>query len=164
MTILDVGCGYSPKSLELDGVDYIVGVDLFEPYLRLALLEGCAAVKLDARKIGDIFLEDSFDGVFLCDIIEHLEKEDGLKLIEDSKKIAHQAVILEVGAGYIPQNLDITGYRNHELQTHRSAWTVKELEDLGFECVVKPYKMKDVKRHTTEKVNLNIEQIYAIYK
>ena len=162
-SVLDVACGLSLKSKFL-APDVIVGVDIHEPYLRAIEADvPYSVVKYDVRNLRDIFLDDSFDVVYALDVIEHLYRDDSLVLMSDCAKIARKAVVIETPNGYIPQNLDIQGFEAHEFQTHRCGWTVEQLEELGFKCVVRPYKMQDVKRHTKIEVDLNVEVITAIY-
>ena len=162
-TVLDVACGLSLKSQYLNP-DYIVGVDIHEPYLRAITYKGpYTVIKYDARQIGDLLLENSFDIVYALDIIEHIEKAESLRLIEDCKRIAKKAVILETPKGFVPQNMDIQGFGADHFQTHSCGWEVEELEDLDFNCIIRSYKMMDVKRHTDINVDCNIELIDGIY-
>jgi len=161
--VLDVACGLSLKSQYLD-CTFRVGVDIHEPYLRaIECHSRYAVLKYDVRRLNEIFMENSFDAVYALDIIEHLEKEESLDLIAQCKKIAKRAVVIETPEGYIPQNLDIQGFEAHEYQTHRCGWEVSELNDLGFECVVRPYEMQDVQRHTELDVDIHVNVISGIF-
>ena len=81
-TVLDVACGLSLKSKFL-GAKHIVGVDIYEPYLRaIQCATPYSVVKYDVRKLSDIFLSESFDVVYALDIIEHLEKEEGYAFLK----------------------------------------------------------------------------------
>ena len=162
-TVLDVACGLSLKSQYLNAKQ-IVGVDLHEPYLNAIDYEGDYSVlKYDVTKLKEIFLDNSFDVVYALDIIEHLEKEQSLELIEDCKKICKKAFVIETPKGFIPQNIDIQGFDADDLQTHRCGWEVNELKNLDFKCIVRPYTMCDVKRHTEIEVETNVELINGVY-
>ena len=163
-TALDVGCGFELKSQNLP-VDFIVGVDAYEPYLIDAVCnKNHALIRNDALAFCEMVVGGSFDIVCLFDIIEHLDRLNSEAVIKSAKRIASKAVVVQVGNGYIPQNIDITGYGGDSWQTHRSGWSAKELEFYGFKCVVRPYKMSNVKRHTSIDIDPNIEEIYAIYE
>jgi len=165
-SVLDVACGLALKSKFLaPPPKIIVGVDIFEPYLRNIEADvAYAVVKYDVRKIKDIFLSNSFDAVYAIDILEHLKHKESVELIKQLKMIAKKAVIIEVPRGYVPQNIDIQGYGAHKYQTHRSGWDVEDLESIGFKCVIRPYKMKNIKRHHKITVSPDIEVITGIYK
>lgn len=161
-SILDVGCGLSLKSQYLDAV-YRVGIDVYRPYLRaIQSSVDYVAVVMDVSELTDRFLPHSFDLVIATDILEHLPKPDGYKLIEDCEYLAKQAVILETPLGYVPQNIDIWGLGGDIYQTHRSAWNLHEFSNLNYHCVVRDYKMSDVKRHTSKEVENSIQLIDAI--
>jgi len=162
-TVLDVACGLALKSKFLEPC-MILGVDVYEPYLKAIKADiPYAVIKYDVRKLDDLFLDDSFDVVYAIDILEHLEKNESIQLIASCKRIARKAVVIETPNGPVPQNLDIQGFGGHQYQTHRCSWDVSGLKKMNFRCVVRPYKMQDVKRHTEQDVDPNIELIDGIY-
>lgn len=162
VSILDVACGLSLKSKFLDA-QIRVGVDLYDEYFKHIEADvPYVVMKYDARRLSDIFVPKSFDLVIACDVIEHVEKEEALEMIRQCEQIARKGVILETPHGFIPQNLDILGHGAHDLQTHRCGWEVDELKQLGYEVLVRPYTMSNVKRHTELEVGQEIEMIDAI--
>ena len=162
-TVLDVACGLSLKSRFLN-CPIVVGVDIHEPYLRaIDYQKPHVVIKHDVRFLGDIMIEDSFDVVYAIDILEHVTKKESEKLIEDCKRIAKKAVIIETPNGYVPQNIDIQGFNADKYQTHRCHWEVDQLRQRGFKCVVRQYKMQDIKRHTKIQVCPDIELIDGIF-
>jgi len=165
-SVLDVACGLALKSKFLVPTPkIIVGVDIYEPYLRKIEADiPYTVIKYDVRKIKDIFLPNSFDVVYAIDILEHLTRKESIELVKQIKQIARKAVVIECPRGYIPQNIDIQGFGAHKYQTHRSGWDVQELEEMGFKCVVRPYRMKNIKRHHKITVSPDIEVITGIYK
>ena len=162
VSILDVACGLSLKSKFIPA-KIRVGVDIYEEYLRhIESNVPFVVIKHDVRSLKDIFMPESFDLVLALDIIEHLEKEESLRMIRQCETIAKKGVILETPKGYIPQNLDIWGYGGHKFQTHRCGWEPEELRKLGYKVVIRPYTMTDVQRHSKLKVDPNIELMDAI--
>lgn len=162
-TVLDVACGLSLKSRYLEPC-YILGIDVHEPYLRaIDYDKPYGVIKYDVRNISNIILHDSFEVVYLLDIIEHLTELESISLIHCCKNICTKAVVIETPLGYIPQDLDIQGFGAHSLQTHRCGWNIEDLEPLGFKCIVRDYTMQDVRRHTTITVNPKIKLIDGIY-
>ena len=162
-SVLDVACGLALKSKFIPA-QIRVGVDIFEEYFKH--IESDApyiVIKYDVRKLYEIFIPKSFDIVIACDIIEHLKKEESLRLIEQMERIARKAVIVESPRGFIPQNIDILGYGGHDVQTHRSAWEPDELEKLGYQVFLRDYTMSNVKRHTDiNNVDVNMQMMNAI--
>ncbi len=163
-TVLDVACGLSLKSQYIDA-SIRVGVDIYRPYLeKIEATCPYVAIESDVRDIGKLFLPKSFDLVLLLDIVEHVEKEDALRLIEAAESIARVAVIIETPKGYVPQNMDIWGHGGHEYQTHRCGWEPEELEQRGYDVLVRDYRMCDVKRHTELDVAPDIQLMDAILR
>lgn len=160
-SVLDVACGLSLKSKFIEA-DIRVGVDIFPSYLEKIESEvPYVAIKGDVRDMS-MFLDNSFDIVIACDIVEHLEAEDALKLIAECERIARVAVIIETPRGFVPQNLDILGHGGHEWQTHRSGWEPEQFEEMGYNVIVRDYEMSDAKRHTDLEICPHIQIIDAI--
>lgn len=84
----------------------------------------------------------SVDVISFIDGVEHMTKEAGVQTLENCKRVARKKVLVftpegHVEGGYLknePHNAwGITGA--DEYQKHKSGWTRKELEDLGFTIV-----------------------------
>ncbi len=149
ISVLDVACGLALKSKYIPA-QIRVGVDIYEEYFNYIESDvPYVVVKYDVRKLRDIFVPKSFDLVIGCDIIEHLEKEEGFELLKQCEEIARKAVVSENPRGHIPQDIDILGYGGDHWQTHRSAWEPEEFEKLGYQVLIRDYTMSDKKRHTT---------------
>lgn len=165
-SVLDVGCGLSMQS------QYIyapvrVGVDLHRPYLEAARAQSIIGdtfvlLQSDVLSLDTLFLPKSFDLVMCLDTIEHLTKEDGLRLIAICEKLAREAVCFIMPLGYMPQNLDILGFGAHDLQTHRSEWVEDDFRARGYHVHTYPYRTSGVKRHTVEPAVLDITKLAAI--
>lgn len=162
ITILDVGCGLSFRSKFIPA-SLRVGVDIYDKYFDFIESDvPYAVVKYDIRQLRDIFVKKSFDLVIILDVVEHLTKEESLKLIKDCESIARKAVIIETPEGFIYQNIDILGHGGDEYQTHRSGWEVSEFNEMGYTTLIRDYKMQDVKRHTEKECGTDIKLIDAI--
>lgn len=125
--VLDLGCG--PRSdLRNYKLAHSVGVDMFDPYIEEAkrLRTHDSVIKGDCTQLE--FEPNSFDVVVAFDVFDHLEKEDALALIEKTKQWARREVIAIVTNGHAdPPLLD-----DNEFQRHRSAFSMKEMKELGF--------------------------------
>ena len=79
-SVLDVACGLSLKSQYINA-ELRVGIDIYRPFLEKIKADvPFVAINADALDICKLFLPKSFDMVLLLDIVEHLEKNDTLKL------------------------------------------------------------------------------------
>jgi len=125
--VLDLGCGYN-SPLQYCNVPFKVGVDLFEPYLETSKGKGIhnKYIRADIREVE--FDINSFDAVIAIEVLEHLTKQEGFKLLEKMSKWAKKKVIVTTPNGYLFQE----GYDNNPLQEHRSGWNIEELKKLGF--------------------------------
>jgi SAM-dependent methyltransferase len=165
-SVLDVACGVSLKSKFISGARTRVGFDLHRPYLEAAReqnpLVDWTPIQGDVTKISEVFLPNSFDLVVALDIIEHVEKDQALKLLADLEEIAKVAVVLETPRGFLPQDLDILGFDQHHLQTHRCGFEKEELEELGYQVWARDYQLAPIKRHTTEPIATECQLLNAI--
>lgn len=163
VSVLDVACGLAFKSKYIPA-QIRIGVDIFDEYFKHIESDvPFVAIKYDVRKLLDLFQPKSFDLVIACDIIEHLEKEEGSRLMDDCETVARKAVIFENPRGFIPQDIDILGYGGDHWQTHRSAWEPAEFESRGYTALVRDYMMSDKVRHTTiTNIDPHVQMIDAI--
>ena len=88
-TILDVGCGKGEPMAFINrhGRFKAVGIDIFRPYLVEARRKGVYHDLI----LGDVrflpFKDKSFDAVICMEVLEHLEKEDGEKLLLELERV-----------------------------------------------------------------------------
>ena len=133
-TLLDVGCGTkSPVVKFSDKLDYSAGIDIFESSLLKNKKSKIYTEyeKMDVLEIGDVYKENSFDCVLASELIEHLAKEDGLRLIAMMEKIAKKKVIVFTPNGYLQQD----EYDGNEFQIHRSGWHPLEMKKMGYRVI-----------------------------
>jgi hypothetical protein len=84
----------------------------------------------DVLAINRIFKPKSFDTVVALELIEHFDKHRDPLLLNSMERIAKRKVILTTPNRFHPQK----AYDNNPYQEHRSGWTVRELERLGYRC------------------------------
>ena len=132
-TLLDVGCGSSSPIKSFSNKLYCVGVDAFEPSIEKSKKEQIhnKYYKMDVLEIGKNFKPKSFDCVLASDLIEHLTKEEGFKLLEMMEKIAKKKVIVFTPNGFLSQG----EYDNNPWQVHKSGWTVDEIKKRGYKII-----------------------------
>ena len=137
-TLLDVGCGRGGNSLVLKrqraraGIK-VVGIDIFKPYV-------CECVELgvyddliicDTRQM-PFDLECSFDVVLCSEVIEHMTKKEGEKLLENVEKLASRQVIVTTPFGYTKGSYNKIEEDNI-CQLHRSGWDPSDFRKIGYE-------------------------------
>jgi len=126
--VLELGCG-SHSQLQYLSLPFSIGVDIFEPYLSESKKKIIHHQYIKGNVNEIEFKEKSVDAVVCLEVIEHLTKEEGYKLIKKMEKIARKKIILSTPNGYYPQN----EYDGNPYQQHKSAWSIKDFKDLGFE-------------------------------
>ncbi len=132
-SLLDVGCGSHSPIRPYSKNFFSVGVDLFEPSIEKSKKDGIhnEYKKIDVLDIGKNFKPNSFDCVIALDVIEHLTKEDGYKLLDMMEKIAKKKVIIYTPNGFIAQGAD----DGNLWQIHKSGWTAGEMEKRGYKVI-----------------------------
>lgn len=130
--VLDVGCGKGENikflSNEWHFRGVLIGFDMHMPYLRKAkTLKIYDDVLLaDANHLP--FRISSFDAVLAFDLIEHLEKKQGLDFIRACEKISKDFVIIFTPVGYLSQE----PYDGNPYQQHKSGYIPREFRSLGY--------------------------------
>jgi hypothetical protein len=133
-SLLDIGCGEkSPIFGFSKEIEKTTGVDSHLPSIERSRAEGIHTdyVQLNIADIGGKFAPHSYDCVIALDVIEHFEKEDGLRLLDAMERIARKKVVVFTPNGFVAQ--PPTPDNPHQL--HRSGWTVAEMRARGYEVV-----------------------------
>jgi len=106
----------------------MIGLDVFLPYLFRAKGVYNDVVRCDVRFLP--FKESSCDMIMANQIMEHLAKNDALRLVKDLEKVARGTIIITVPVGYSPKNhLE----DSNPWQAHKSSWHPDEFKKRGFE-------------------------------
>lgn len=129
--VLDVGCGSDSPLTYVDKTFCRVGVDVFKPIIKIAKQLGFydELILADARNLP--FRDDSFDVSIAFEVIEHLRKAEGWKLLKDLSDMTTEKIILSTPNGNkigIGLNIEENPYLYHS-----SVWSKDELEEQDFE-------------------------------
>ncbi|MEO6728295.1 MAG: methyltransferase domain-containing protein [Candidatus Dojkabacteria bacterium] len=130
-SLLDVGCGgFSPLKDLNKKMKKSFGVDGFKPSIDAAIKRKTHSENkvINVLKLRKFFKDKSFDCIVALDLIEHLTKEEGVKLLDDLEKLAKKKVIIFTPNGFVPQD----EYDGNAYQIHKSGWGYKEMEKKGY--------------------------------
>jgi hypothetical protein len=133
-SLLDIGCGErSPIFGFSKSIAHTTGVDSHLPSIERSRAEGIHTdyVQMNIAEIGGEFAPQSFDCVVALDVIEHFEKDDGLRLLDAMERIARKKVVVFTPNGFVAQ--PPTSDNPHQL--HRSGWTVAEMRARGYDVI-----------------------------
>ncbi|MEE1362215.1 MAG: methyltransferase domain-containing protein [Selenomonadaceae bacterium] len=143
-SILDIGCGIVPHDYVKSKYyiccePYTQYVSVLKEKLKNNTNSFYIVKNIDWEQVNNEFKEKSVDTIFLIDVIEHLEKNYGRKLLEKTVKIAKKQVIIFTPLSYIEQKTldgkDAWGLNGADWQEHKSVWTPNDFDD-SWECIV----------------------------
>jgi len=129
-SLLDVGCGSNSPIKSFSHKFKSTGADSFRPSIRESKKQGIHQryYVMNVMDLDKKFRPNSFDIVLASDLIEHLKKEDGIRLIRMMEKIAKKKIIIMTPNGFMPQD----EYDDNPHQLHKSGWFVKEMKKRGY--------------------------------
>ena len=112
------------------GVSHAVGIEGYQPSVDRAkqLNTHDDMIHGDVRELDRHFRPRQFDACVALDVIEHLSKPDGIKLMQGMEKIAAKKVIFFTPCGFLPQR----HATNDDLQEHLSGWEPVEMNNYGY--------------------------------
>jgi SAM-dependent methyltransferase len=127
--VLDVGCG-PDSALSLLGFDRLVGIEGYAPSVEAAKKNRThhEIVQGDVRHLETQFQAGQFDACVALDLIEHLTKEDGRRLMANMEKLARRKVVFLTPNGFLPQS----HAEQADLQEHLSGWEPLEMRSYGY--------------------------------
>ena len=144
-SLADMGCGagaHLKNVRKIAGSNWI-GVDSHQASLDLASTQGIYEMTFREGIIEWLRAQpsSSIDTVLASCVIEHLEKEDGLELVGQMKRVCSNRAIIFTPNGFVPQ----PGSADNPANAHLSGWRVGELEKLGFEVSVGLYGLRKLR-------------------
>jgi len=135
--LLDVGCGIRPYNDIVakthiciepykEYVEHLQKKSNADAYYVILNTDACSGVKL--------FSDKSVDTICMIDLIEHLEKEDGFKLLNEASRVARKQIVVFTPFGFFPQiyhegDKDAWGYDGIDFQQHKSGWLPEDFGD-----------------------------------
>ena len=128
-TVLEVGCGVDSPMQFLRSELHLEGLDIHQPALDACLTKGFVKKGHlgSALDLADRFSPNSFDAVVALDLIEHVAKEDGHKVLTMAEQVARRRVVVFTPNGFVPQSGD-----ENPWMEHKCGWEASEFEDLNY--------------------------------
>jgi hypothetical protein len=136
--VLDLGAGIQPQPFVRDPVVHLC-VEPHRTYverLRAIVRDDPRMVVLNGTwdRATALLPDKCVDSVFALDFIEHLEKEEGFRMLREAERLARVQIVVYTPNGFFPQShagsTDRWGLDGAAWQVHRSGWTA---EDFGPE-------------------------------
>ncbi|WP_114689316.1 class I SAM-dependent methyltransferase [Polynucleobacter necessarius] len=128
--VLDVGCGIVPMAYFRPKIHLMV--EPWQEYVdilvqRYSKDKSVFILRQNALEALRGLADNSVDSIFLLDVIEHMEKDEGLSLIEEMERVAREQIIVFTPLGFMPQHIeqggkDAWGLSGASVQEHRSGW------------------------------------------
>ena len=131
-SVLDAGCGrgiVGALARIYREPNRVVGIDGFDPYLQFCRRTGMydQLIEHDLRKFPLPFKSDEFDLATSLEVIEHLPKEDGVRLLEELERVSRM-VIVSTPNRFFRQD----PYDDNPFQSHISRWRVSDFFGRGY--------------------------------
>lgn len=163
---LDIGVGIVPHDY-LKSVIYVC-CDPYQEYIEVLtkkISEKKDKIYIIQKKdwfksisgLGD----KSIDAVYLIDVIEHLPKEEGMKLLKMTEKIVRKQIIIFTPLGFVKQEVldggkDAWGLNGAKYQEHKSGWIPE-----NFDKTWDIYACKDF--HIFNNIGVKIEKPFGAF-
>jgi len=141
MLVLDVGCakgylGYQIRTKK-SGNPTVLGLDLWVPYIKEVRSFHADYVRIyddlimaDARYMP--FRGQVFNLLIASELLEHLPREDGFRLLKEMERISKDRIITSTPSRFFEQEqLD-----NNPYQRHVSRWKEEDFVKSGYEVKV----------------------------
>lgn len=137
--LLDIGCGIVPHDY-IRPVIYICCepyeeyVDVLKEKVKSKLDSIYIIHNLDWEETIQRFADKSVDTVFLIDVIEHLHKEEGERLLQLTERVVRRQIVIFTPSEYIeqktlPGNKDAWGLSGLDWQEHKSIWNPLDFDN-----------------------------------
>lgn len=134
-TILDLGCGDGTlMELLSKGEKWqITGIDIYGKDIETAKKRNIYAklIKGDLLKtISNNNLQSKYDVVFFSQVIEHVTRAQGEKILNEIEKLAKKRIIVGTPRGFMEQPHEFLDDNPH--QVHKSGWSIEDFTSRGY--------------------------------
>lgn len=129
-SLLDLGCGVDSQIKFFNQNLFSIGVDIDQKVMSKSQIKKIhnQYFQMNVLEAAQKFGPKSFDCVWAIDLIEHLNKEDGYRLIKDMEMVAKKRIVIFTPNGFLAQD----DYDGNPWQIHKSGWFAEEFLRLGY--------------------------------
>lgn len=135
MFVLDVGCGLGEWGflirIRKRGYPYLLGMDIWRPYLRRVRPLGVYDELIQVRLPHIPLKEKSVDVSVACEVLEHLSKIGGYELMAELGRVTKKTIIVST-----PINWPQGEVRGNPYEKHVTEWLLKDFARQGYETKV----------------------------
>ena len=139
--ILDIGSGSGHYWFELPCLPLILNNRIELNFFDAKSQSGKIGRSIQSKSINSFigvaptglskFTDSEFDLVIAFDLIEHLSKSDGYKLLYEMDRISKGIKVILTPNGYVWQPPSL----NNEFNAHISGWSIKDFQETGYSKV-----------------------------
>lgn len=134
-TVLDLGCGNGGLIRQICYEDWkVTGIDIHKKSLKEASELGIYENLLSGNLVDvcNILVKNhkKFDLVFCSQVIEHITKKDGNKILDLAEKLAKKRIYFGTPRGFMKQPEMFI--RGNPYQNHKSGWSLDEFRKRGY--------------------------------
>lgn len=163
--VLDIGCGIQPQRFIRPQVHICCEpfdqyVEHLQELVRKEPDRNFVVVRARWDEAVRLFPPKSVDTIFLHDVIEHLEKDEALRLLKETEPIARRQMAVFTPLGFMPQHhpdgKDAWGLDGGSWQEHKSGWQPEDFDE-GWDI----YATKVF--HTTDSMGRELETPFGAF-
>ncbi len=150
--VLDIGCGIKPQEYVRPLVHICCEpceqyVEQLQEKIKYEYDRNFVLLKTTWAEAVQLFPPRSVDTVFLVDVIEHVEKEEAIRLLNATETLARKQIAVFTPLGFLPQGhsdgKDGWGLSGGAWQEHRSGWEPEDFDDSWDIYAAKMFHTKD---------------------
>lgn len=134
-TILDLGCGEGSlmQLLSYGKKWQVTGIDIYKGAIDTARQRNIYRnlIRGDLLKtISNDNLKSKYDVVFFSQVIEHVTRKQGEKILEEIEKLAKKRIVVGTPRGFMQQPHEFLDDNPHQI--HKSGWSIEDFTSRGY--------------------------------
>ena len=133
-TILDLGCGDGTLMQFIsNGKNWqITGIDIYQKDIETARKRNTyyKLIRGDLLKTIKNNLKSRYDVVFFSQVIEHVTRNQGEKILDEIEKLAKKRIVVGTPRGFMEQPHEFLD--GNPYQVHKSGWSIEDFTSRGY--------------------------------